>query len=96
MQRLKRAFNIDMARCGGHVKVIASIEDPSVIGHILKPLNLKTLPPNKPTAAPGPQNVLHQSLAYSIRLKLVYSMDCLTQCVYARFLHCQNSFRPVG
>ena len=41
MQRLKRVFDIDIEtceRCGGHVKVIASIEDPSVIEHILKHL----------------------------------------------------------
>ena len=41
MQRLKRVFNIDIEiseRCGGQVKVIASIEDPTVIAHILKHL----------------------------------------------------------
>ncbi|MCB1661475.1 MAG: hypothetical protein KDI20_02650 [Pseudomonadales bacterium] len=41
MQRLKRVFNIDIEtceRCGGKVKVIASIEDPDVIAHILKHL----------------------------------------------------------
>ena len=41
MQRLKRVFNIDIKtceRCGGKVKVIASIEDPDVIAHILKHL----------------------------------------------------------
>jgi hypothetical protein len=34
MQRLKRVFNIDIEtceRCAGHVGIIASIEDPSVI-----------------------------------------------------------------
>ncbi len=37
MQRLKRLFNIDIEVCehrGGHVKVIASIEYPTVIAHI--------------------------------------------------------------
>ena len=41
MQRLKRVFDIDIevcACCSGHVKEIASIEDPAVIGHILKHL----------------------------------------------------------
>ena len=60
MQRLKRVFNIDIdvcEYCGGHVKVIASIEDPAVIGHILKHLKQKadntaannphTLPPER-------------------------------------------------
>ncbi len=44
MQRLKRVFNIDIEvceQCGGHVKVIASIEDPAVIAHILKHLAQK-------------------------------------------------------
>ena len=44
MQRLKRVFNIDIEtceRCGGQVKVIASIEDPAVIAHILKHLKQK-------------------------------------------------------
>ena len=60
MQRLKRVFDIDIevcACCGGHVKVIASIEDPAVIGHILPHLKHKadntdathphTLPPER-------------------------------------------------
>ena len=44
MQRLKRVFNIDIEtceRCGGKVKMIASIEDPAVIAHILKHLKQK-------------------------------------------------------
>ena len=44
MQRLKRVFSIDIEtceRCGGKVKVIASIEDPAVIAHILKHLKQK-------------------------------------------------------
>ena len=60
MQRLKRVFNIDIEnceKCGGQVKVIASIEDPAVIKHILKHLEKKqadtaaiesnTLPPER-------------------------------------------------
>lgn len=49
MQRLKRIFNIDIEtceRCGGKVKVIASIEDPAVIAHILK--HLKQPPERAP------------------------------------------------
>ena len=39
MQGLKRVFNINIETCescGGQVKVIASIEAPAVIAHILK------------------------------------------------------------
>ena len=39
-----RVFNIDIEvceHCGGQVKVMASIEDPAVIGHILKHLKHK-------------------------------------------------------
>ncbi len=44
MQRLKRVFNIDIEvceHCSGQVKVIASIEDPVVIAHILAHLKQK-------------------------------------------------------
>jgi hypothetical protein len=37
-QRLKRVFRIDIEqceRCGGKVRIIASVEDPAVIGQIL-------------------------------------------------------------
>lgn len=37
-QRLKRVFRIEIEqceRCGGRVRVIASVEDPAVIGKIL-------------------------------------------------------------
>ena len=66
MQRLKRVFDIDIEtceRCGGHVKVIASIEDPAVIEHILKHLKQKaaatqqsnscTQPPERAPPEPG-------------------------------------------
>jgi hypothetical protein len=42
-QRLKRVFGIEINRCehcGGAVKIIASIEDPEVIGRILQHLGL--------------------------------------------------------
>ena len=44
MQRLKRVFTIDIEvceHCGGHVNVIASIEDPEVIEQILRHLKQK-------------------------------------------------------
>jgi hypothetical protein len=43
-QRLKRVFNIDIetcSECGGDVRIIASIEDPSVISKILAHLDEK-------------------------------------------------------
>jgi len=43
-QRLKRVFNIDIEtcnECGGHLRVIASIEDPEVIKQILDHLDRK-------------------------------------------------------
>jgi hypothetical protein len=43
VQRLKRVFGIEIdscERCGGAVKIIASIEDPQVIGRILTHLGL--------------------------------------------------------
>ena len=58
MQRLKRVFNIDMEVCeccGSQVKVIASIEDPAVIAHILKHLKHKAAsarPTNLPIQPP--------------------------------------------
>ena len=44
MQRLKRVFNIDIKvceHCGGKVKVIACIDDPLFIDHILKHIKRK-------------------------------------------------------
>ena len=44
MQRLKHVFGIEIEtckRCGKKVKVMASIEAPAVIGHILKHLQQK-------------------------------------------------------
>ena len=38
-QRLKRVFKIDIETCGGKMKVIAAIEDPSVIKRILAHLD---------------------------------------------------------
>ena len=44
MQRLKRVFGIDIEtceRCGGQVKVMASIEAPAMIAHTLKHMQQK-------------------------------------------------------
>ena len=43
-QRLKRVFNIDIETCkscGGHIKIIACIEDPVVIEKILTHIDNK-------------------------------------------------------
>ena len=57
MQRLKRAFRIDIEtcqRCGGTLRVIASIEDPELIRLILEHLEAHqpTEPPVPPARAP--------------------------------------------
>jgi hypothetical protein len=47
-QRLKRVFGIESEsceHCGGAVKIIASIEDPQVIGSILEHLGLEVATP---------------------------------------------------
>ena len=57
-QRLKRVFNIEIqtcSACGGAVKVIACIQDPSVIDKILTPLQEKVVS--------GPKDLLPQSRA---------------------------------
>ncbi len=53
---LKRVFDIDVetcSRCGGKIKIIASIEDPRVIKKILTHLGLPSQPP-MPWPARGP------------------------------------------
>ena len=53
-QRLKRVFGIEIntcARCGGKLKVIASIEEPEVIGKILAHLQ-KTAPDSNQAELP--------------------------------------------
>jgi hypothetical protein len=62
-QRLKRVFGIDIAsceKCGGDVKIIASIEDPAVIQKILTHLDAlavsagtRLLPECRAPPAPG-------------------------------------------
>ena len=74
IQRLKRVFNIDMEvceRCGSQVKVIASIEDPAVIAHILKHLKHKAAsarPTNLPIQPPerGPPQARLTILAHKL------------------------------
>jgi hypothetical protein len=59
-RRLKRVFNIDIetcSKCGGDVRIIASIEDPAVINQILAHLDEKAatavLPPCRAPPATG-------------------------------------------
>lgn len=61
MQRLKRAFRIDLEtcqRCGGQLRVIASIEDPALIGRILEHLARKDRPCPAPLARAPPATPL--------------------------------------
>jgi hypothetical protein len=54
MQRLKRVFNIDIEtcdRCAGQVKIIACIEDPSVIERMLAHFK-STAPSTEPLMLP--------------------------------------------
>lgn len=58
-RRLKRVFNIDIEtchHCGGHVRIIASIEDPAVIRQILEHLGQRA------AAAPIPRSRAPPSL----------------------------------
>ncbi len=58
-QRLKRVFNIDIetcSQCGGTVKVIACIEDPTVIKQILDHLSGKSAPTKSHLVRAPPQN----------------------------------------
>ena len=94
MQRLKRVFNIDIEvceHCGGHVKVIASIEDPAVIEQILKHLKQKvansdtthhhTLPPE---CAPPQSGLLDPSQTRLFNL-LIADQSRLTYLHIAKF-----------
>ena len=56
-QRLKRVFGIEIETgetCGGEVKVIASIEDPAVIGKILGHLESRASPAGSGPPSRGP------------------------------------------
>jgi hypothetical protein len=53
-RRLKRVFGIEIegcVRCGGALRIIASIEEPAVIAKILSHLE-RTAPDQYPTALP--------------------------------------------
>jgi hypothetical protein len=55
-QLLKGVFDIDVERCecGGHLKIIAAIEEPVVIVRILTHLGLPArAPPRAPARAPS-------------------------------------------
>jgi hypothetical protein len=56
-QRLKRVFGIDVetscAGCGGAMRIIACIEDPTVIKAILAQLADKARPVHAPRRPPG-------------------------------------------
>lgn len=57
-QRLKRVFRIDIERCercGGKVRIIASIEDPAVAGRILAHLEQRASAPAGLIPAQGPR-----------------------------------------
>lgn len=58
---LKRVFDIDMEQrvCGGKLKLIAVIEEPSVIKRILKHLNLDAQQP--PIAPARPETGLFEA-----------------------------------
>jgi hypothetical protein len=59
-RRLKRVFGIEIegyARCGGGLKIIASIEEPELIAKILSPLQRtgpQPYPPQLPLGALAP------------------------------------------
>ena len=60
-QRLKRVFSIDIEKCekcGGPVRIIASIEDPDVIKKILKHLGLDQ--PEDPQNRSPPKDLTDQ------------------------------------
>ena len=57
-QRLKRVFGIEIQqceRCGGKVRIIASVEDPQVIGRILAQLEQSQSAPAGLIPAQGPR-----------------------------------------
>lgn len=64
-QRLKRVFRIDIERCercGGRVRIIASIEDPEVIGRILAHVEKTASSPAGRIPAQGPRGPPGQGL----------------------------------
>jgi hypothetical protein len=65
---LRRVFDIDLEtchRCGSELRVIASIEDPVIIKHILSRLGLPTKPPQPwPARGPPPLDDLNQHFQF--------------------------------
>jgi hypothetical protein len=68
-RRLKRVFGVEIeacARCGGKLKVIASIEDPAVIAKILAHLE-RTAPeqhqPERPLKVAGATGAVQSALS---------------------------------
>ena len=64
-ERLKRVFNIDIticSHCGGAVRIIACIEDPSVIKKILAHLDAKSGGPTTVNQIPEPRAPPQESL----------------------------------
>ena len=64
-QRLKRVFRIDIERCercGGQVRIIASIEDPAVVGRILAHREQRASAPADLIPAQGPRGPPAQRL----------------------------------
>ena len=56
-RRLKRVFHIDIERCercGGAVRIIASVEDPQIIAKILAHLERRDRASSTPHAARAP------------------------------------------
>ena len=72
-QRLKRVFNIDIetcSKCGGDVRIIASIEDTSVINQILAHLDQRVAAcevARLPQSRAPPQIELFEETHYSNR-----------------------------
>ncbi len=72
-QRLKRVFNIDIetcSKCGGDVRIIASIEDPAVIKQILAHLDQRVAAcevARLPQSRAPPQIGLFEETHYSNR-----------------------------
>jgi hypothetical protein len=55
-RRLKRVFGVEIdqcARCGGQLKILASIEEPAVIAKILAHLERTAPEPYQPELPPG-------------------------------------------
>ena len=55
-KRLRRVFNIEVSicsACGGPMRIVASIEDPIVIGEILSHLEARSCAPVSANLAPG-------------------------------------------